>query len=134
MEMKPARRLRPLHWVVIDLFALLIVVGWAMTTYALAVESWKPFGPVTPSYWPILAFPVAVAVICFIAVLLGWQLNAMGLIGTEAVHRPEPRAADVPTPPSTPAAVLVRDQEERAGVPLPRGTGGRKRPFATAGR
>jgi hypothetical protein len=134
MEMKPARRLQPLYWVAIDLLALLIVVGWAMTTYALAVETWKPFGPVTPTYWPLLAFPVALAVICFIAVLLGWQLNAMGLIGTEAVHRPEFRAAGAPTPQSTPAAAPTRDREERAGEPLPIGTGERRRPFATAGR
>jgi len=132
--MKPERKLRPLYWVAIDLFALLIVVGWAMTTYALAVETWKPFGPVTPTYWPLLAFPVALAVIGCIAVLLGWQLTAMGLIGTEAVQRPELRAADAPIPRTIPTALPARDREERAGDLLPSGTGEGKRPFATAGR
>ena len=85
--MKPTHKLRPLHWIVIDLLALLIVVGWAMTTYALAMGIWKPLDMVVPDYWPLLAFPVAVAVGCWIAVLLGVQLTATGVIGSRAGRR-----------------------------------------------
>jgi hypothetical protein len=95
-EMKPTRSLRPLHWVAIDLLALLIVVGWAMTTYALAMGMWRPLAMDVPDYWPLLAFPVAVAVSCGIAVLLGVQLSAMGVIGSGAGHQHEPRAAERP--------------------------------------
>jgi hypothetical protein len=85
--MRPTYRLRPLHWVAIDLLALLVVIGWAMTTYALAMGTWQPLGMVVPDYWPLLAFPVAVAVSCGIAVLLGVQLSAMGVVGPRAGHR-----------------------------------------------
>jgi hypothetical protein len=111
-----------LHWVAIDLLALLVVVGWAMTTYALAVGTWRPLGEVAPDYWPLLAFPVAVAVGSGIAVLLGVQFSAMGLIGSEAVHGPEPRAAEAVTHRPTTAAVPAPHREERAGEPLPSGT------------
>jgi hypothetical protein len=69
--------------VAIDLLVLLSILGWAIATYALDAGIWHPMGPETPTFWPLLAFPVALAIVCGFAVLLAWQLSATGLIGQE---------------------------------------------------
>jgi hypothetical protein len=86
--MRPTFKLRPFHWVAIDMLALLSIIGWAMATYALDAGIWRPMGPVTPTLWPLLAFPVALTIVCGFALLLAWQLSATGLIGQEHRHPP----------------------------------------------
>jgi hypothetical protein len=125
--MKSTQKVRPLQWVAIDLLALLVVVGWGMTTYALAIGTWRPLDMVVPDYWPLLAFPVAVAVGCGLAVLLGVQLSAMGVIGSGVGPRPEPRAAEAVTHRQTTVSVPAPHREKRPGAPLPSGTRERKK-------
>jgi hypothetical protein len=112
--MRPTLKLRPIHWVAIDLLALLIIIGWAMATYALDTDIWRPMGPVTPTFWPLLAFPVALAIVCGFALLLAWQLSATGLIGKDGAH---------PSSPPHGHALLVRE-------PLPVSVVGSRQPIA----
>lgn len=114
--MRPTFKLRPLHWVTIDLLALLSIIGWAMATCALDTGAWRPMGPVTPTFWPLLAFPVALALVCAFAVLLALQLSATGLIGEHDAYpssTPREQALSVREPLPVP---MVLDRQPLADV------------------
>jgi hypothetical protein len=68
---------------------LVAVVSFGVGVYGMATGTWWPFGAFVFDYWTLIAFPVWVALGVGVALLLGLQLTAMGVIGTEAVsHQP----------------------------------------------
>jgi uncharacterized membrane protein len=71
-------------WVLLDITAILLVLGGFLVIYAIQSGAWNPLGSVTIGIWPWLLCSMWVAIATGVALLVGFQLAA-----GEAQHTPE---------------------------------------------
>jgi hypothetical protein len=100
MKLSGTITIRPLGWVLLDIGALLLVVGGLFTVYAIQSGAWNPMGSVVMPIWPFLLATLWVAIGSAVALLMGFQLAAVEAHEAEAHVAAAPATATATALPS----------------------------------
>jgi hypothetical protein len=103
--MKLPRRLKTIHWMMIDLLAFALVAGFLRGLYATWTGEWSPIDTVMVPAWPLLAFAIWMGIALAVAVLIGCQYGSISAARTaesartvEAPERPDVAASPAAAP------------------------------------
>jgi uncharacterized membrane protein len=76
MRLSEAITIKRQVWALLDITAILLVLGGFLVIYAIQSGAWNPMGSVTIGIWPWLLCSMWVAIATGVALLIGFQLAA----------------------------------------------------------